>query len=73
MKGGVVMGLSEALKEELTFDQGRVTSTDWSSYKILTMAEMPEIQTVQISREDQPDPANTCLCNGAAQNRVRAL
>jgi CO/xanthine dehydrogenase Mo-binding subunit len=53
MKGGVVMGLSEALKEELTFDQGRVTSTDWSSYKILTMAEMPEIQTVQISREDQ--------------------
>jgi nicotinate dehydrogenase subunit B len=30
-----------------------VISTDWSSYKILTMAEMPEIQTVQISREDQ--------------------
>ena len=46
------MGLSEALKEEVTFDRGRVTSTDWSRYKILTMEEMPEIQVVQISRDD---------------------
>lgn len=53
MKGGVVMGLSEALKEELTFDNGKVTSTDWSSYKILTMAEMPEIKVIQISRDDR--------------------
>ncbi len=53
MKSGVVMGLSEALKEEVTFDKGKVTSTDWSSYKILTMAEMPEIQVVQISRDDK--------------------
>ena len=52
MKSGVVMGLSEALKEEVTFDTGKVTSTDWSRYKILTMAEMPDIQVVQISRDD---------------------
>ena len=52
MKSGLVMGLSEALKEEVTFDQGRVTSTDWSRYKILTMEEMPEIKVVQISRDD---------------------
>jgi CO/xanthine dehydrogenase Mo-binding subunit len=52
MKSGVVMGLSEALKEEVTFDRGRVTSTDWSRYKILTMEEMPEIKVVQISRDD---------------------
>ena len=52
MKGGVVMGLSEALKEELTFDNEKVTSTDWSRYKILTMQEMPEIEVVQISRDD---------------------
>jgi nicotinate dehydrogenase subunit B len=52
MKGGVVMGLGEALKEELTFDTGKVTSTDWTRYKILTMAEMPEIRTLQLSRDD---------------------
>lgn len=53
MKSGVVMGLSEALKEEVTFDKGKVTSTDWSRYKILTMQEMPEIAVVQLSRDDK--------------------
>jgi CO/xanthine dehydrogenase Mo-binding subunit len=53
MKSGVVMGVSEALKEEVTFDSGKITSTTWSRYKILTMAETPEIKTVQISRDDK--------------------
>jgi nicotinate dehydrogenase subunit B len=53
MKSGVVMGLSEALKEEVTFDNAKVTSTNWSRYKILTMEEMPEIKVVQISRDDK--------------------
>jgi nicotinate dehydrogenase subunit B len=53
MKSGVVMGLSEALKEEVTFDKSKVTSTNWSRYRILTMAEMPEIQVVTISRDDK--------------------
>ncbi len=53
MKTGVVMGLSEALKEEITFDKEKVTSTNWSRYKILTMEEMPEIKVVQISRDDK--------------------
>lgn len=53
MKSGVVMGLSEALKEEVTFDRSKVTSTDWSRYRILTMEEMPEIEVVQISRDDR--------------------
>ena len=53
MKSGVVMGLSEALKEEVTFDSAKVTSTNWSRYKILTMEEAPEIKVVQISRDDK--------------------
>lgn len=53
MKGGLIMGLSEALKEEVTFDREKITSTDWSRYKILTMAEVPEIKVVQISRDDK--------------------
>jgi CO/xanthine dehydrogenase Mo-binding subunit len=53
MKSGVVMGVSEALKEEVTFDKGKITSTTWSRYKILTMAELPEVKAVQISRDDK--------------------
>ena len=53
MKSGVVMGVSEALKEELTFDKGKITSNNWSRYKILTMAETPEVKTVQLSRDDK--------------------
>jgi CO/xanthine dehydrogenase Mo-binding subunit len=53
MMSGVVMGISEALKEEVTFDTGKITSTMWTRYKILTMAEMPEIRTVKLSRDDK--------------------
>jgi CO/xanthine dehydrogenase Mo-binding subunit len=69
MKSGVVMGLSEALKEEVTFDTRKVTSTDWSRYKILTMAETPEIEVVQISRDDcgfgGGSEAANAVCPGA--------
>ena len=53
MRSGVVMGLSEALKEEVSFDNSRVTSTNWSRYHILTMEEMPDIHVVQLSRDDK--------------------
>ena len=52
MKSGVVMGLSEAMKEEVTFDKSKITSTNWSRYKIATMEETPEIQVVTISRDN---------------------
>lgn len=71
MKSGVVMGLSEALKEEVTFDKSRVTSTSWSRYKILTMAETPEIKIVQISRDEHgfaggSEPANAVCAQAVA-------
>lgn len=53
IKGGIVMGLGEALKEEVTFDRSKVTSTDWSRYRILTMQETPDIQVVALSRDDR--------------------
>lgn len=53
IKGGIVMGLGEALKEEVTFDDAKVTSTDWSRYRIMTMQETPEIEIVAISRDDK--------------------
>jgi CO/xanthine dehydrogenase Mo-binding subunit len=52
-EGGVVMGLSEGLKEEVTFDESKITSNNFARYKIMTMAETPEIQIVTISRDDE--------------------
>jgi hypothetical protein len=72
MKSGVVMGLSEALKEEVTFDRGRVTSTDWSRYKILTMEEMPEISVVQISRDDRGFGGGSEAANAVVPGAIAA-
>jgi CO/xanthine dehydrogenase Mo-binding subunit len=72
MKSGVVMGLSEALKEEVTFDTTKVTSTDWSRYKILTMAEMPGIEVVQISRDDHGFGGGSEAANAVVPGAVTA-
>jgi nicotinate dehydrogenase subunit B len=72
MKSGVVMGVSEALKEEVTFDTGKVTSTNWSRYKILTMEEMPEIKTVQVSRDDRGFGGGSEAANAVAPPAIAA-
>ena len=46
IQAGCLMGVSQALHEEVTFDAGAVTSADWAGYPILTMAEMPELRVV---------------------------
>ena len=72
MKSGVVMGLSEALKEEVTFDKSQVTSKNWNSYKILTMAEVPEIKVVQISRDDKGFGGGSEAANAVVPQAVAA-
>jgi len=52
VEGGAVMGVSMALLEELRFDESGITSNDWRSYPILTMADVPEIQVVLV---DHPE------------------
>lgn len=46
IEGGALMGLSHALYEEMTFDESGITSRDWRSYPILTMADVPEVKVV---------------------------
>lgn len=46
IEGGALMGISHALYEEMTFDESAVTSRDWRSYPILTMADVPEVKVV---------------------------
>jgi nicotinate dehydrogenase subunit B len=66
------MGLSEALKEEVTFDKSKVTSTNWSSYKILTMEETPDIKIVQISRDDKDFGGGSEAANAVVPPAVAA-
>jgi nicotinate dehydrogenase subunit B len=52
VEGGTVMGVSMTLKEELHFDESGVLTTDWRSYPIATMADLPEIKVVLIHRPE---------------------
>jgi nicotinate dehydrogenase subunit B len=54
IEGNVVQSLSRALKEEVKFNEYRITSVDWESYPILKFSEVPEIEVVLINRPDQP-------------------
>lgn len=51
-QAGCLMGVSQSLHEEVTFDQGAITSTDWSTYPILTMEEMPDVKVVLVHRPE---------------------
>jgi CO/xanthine dehydrogenase Mo-binding subunit len=46
VEGGAVMGISHALFEEVMFDESGITTEDWNSYPIPTMADIPEIKVV---------------------------
>jgi CO/xanthine dehydrogenase Mo-binding subunit len=52
IEGGALMGLSHALYEEMLFDESGVTSRDWRTYPILTMADVPEIKVVILSNPE---------------------
>jgi isoquinoline 1-oxidoreductase subunit beta len=41
--GGIVMGLSAAIHEEITIDKGAVVQSSFTDYPLLTLAETPEI------------------------------
>jgi nicotinate dehydrogenase subunit B len=72
MTSGIVMGTSEALKEEVTFDTGKITSTSWSTYQILTMAEMPDVTIVQLSRDDKGYGGGSEGANGVCPPAIAA-
>ncbi len=54
MMGAVVMGLSAALKEQITFAKGRVETENFDSYPLLRMSETPEIEVHIIESGDNP-------------------
>jgi CO/xanthine dehydrogenase Mo-binding subunit len=54
-EGGILQGMSRALVEEVTWDDRRVTSTDWETYNTLYLgSEMPSIVTVLMNPTGVP-------------------
>jgi nicotinate dehydrogenase subunit B len=49
VEGGAVMGVSETLHEQVTFNKGAITSRDWVSFPILRMLDAPDIETVIVN------------------------
>jgi CO/xanthine dehydrogenase Mo-binding subunit len=51
IEGGALQGMSRALGEEVTWDDRKVTSVDWRSYRSLPLGfAVPEIESVLINR-----------------------
>ncbi len=51
IEGGVLQGTSRALGEEITWDDRKVTSIDWRSYKTLPVGtQLPDIEIVLLDR-----------------------
>lgn len=54
-EGGILQGMSRALLEEVTWDNHRVTSTDWESYNSFYLdCELPTIDITLINRTGVP-------------------
>jgi len=55
IEGGALHGLSRALMEEVTWDEEKVTSVNWSSYHSLPLGfDVPKIEVTLLNRPDQP-------------------
>ncbi len=54
-EGGALQGLSRALGEQVTWDDQRVTSIDWASYRSLSLGfAAPAIESLLIDQPDAP-------------------
>ena len=64
IEGGALQGLSRALGEEVTWDDEKVTSIDWSTYHSLDLSfDAPRIESVLIDRPD-------ALATGAGETSI---
>jgi isoquinoline 1-oxidoreductase beta subunit len=52
VEGSVAYGLSAALYGEISIDKGRVVETNFHTYPVLRIAEMPKVETVLVHTYD---------------------
>jgi len=54
MQGGIVYGLTAALKGQITIDKGRVQQGNFDDYQMLRMNEMPVVEVYIVPSSDAP-------------------
>jgi len=54
MEGGIVFGLTAALKDEITLERGRVKQRNFHDYPMLRMNESPEIEVHIVPSSENP-------------------
>jgi CO/xanthine dehydrogenase Mo-binding subunit len=74
VEGGILQSLSRALFEAVSFDAAGVTSTDWTSYPILTFPDVPALEIELIDRpHEKPLGAGEAACAPVAAALGNAL
>ena len=53
IEGGIIQSTSWTLHEAVGFDRTAIRSRDWSTYPILTMPEVPAVETELIDRPEE--------------------
>jgi isoquinoline 1-oxidoreductase subunit beta len=82
--GGVVFGLTQTLKGEITINKGRVVQANFDSYDMLRMNEMPKVEVHIVPSQEGPTgmgepavpPVAPAVCNAifaATGKRIRKL
>jgi len=74
IESAVLQTVSRALFEEVTFDTANVTSLDWKTYPILTMADAPKVTSILINHpEISPTGTGEPACNVLASAMSSAI
>ena len=53
IEGGIIQSTSWTLNEHVRFDRNGITSRDWASYPIMTMPDVPKVETVLLNRPNE--------------------
>ena len=76
IEGGLIMGLSAAIGEQITLDKGAVVESNFNDYPILKLADAPEVDVHFIESGAKMggigEPGLAACCTGAGQRTVCA-
>jgi len=75
MEGGIIYGLSAALKGEITIDKGRVVQKHFNDYPVVRHSEMPKIEVYLVPSFEEPGgigEPSTALAAGSLVNAIYA-
>jgi isoquinoline 1-oxidoreductase beta subunit len=70
---GIGTGLSAALKDAITIDQGRVVQGNFNNYRVMRMSEAPEIEVYTVPSENAPGGIGEASTPGVAPAVANAI